>query len=478
MGEKTSKKIFHLQLNEIHEADDPTKVECSFIILDFDVSHNNTLISKDDAMNSLAPTIINKPIVAKYVQNEEPNDGTDHFEGHNPYLDENREGETIIKMDTTPIGVFTTEGYVMEIDTPDGKKEVLAADAILWRDRFEDAVALLMEWHNEGVNINTSCEILYQNYEIKDGIEHIKSPIWMSGHAILNSEERGDYPIIKPAYDSSRLISFNELQKFNRLVAQAMNQGRKESGKVEKFQKVFELSHEDIRTKLYKVLDAQLESNQYSWIIEVFDDYFIALIETYKDDDYETKTVKLNYTKSEDDEITIDFESEKEVIEERKWVELEEVQALQSQLEEKENKLKELQSEKETLEEEKKGLEKEFNKATETITSLNEKIETLNDYKEKYEQEQFEKALKAKEEYYSEKFQALNAMDKFESEEVQDLIKKAVNDDSAVMQLNSMLVDMVVAKNNNLKGEKEFIQHHSKREDLIETPSDFDSRYK
>lgn len=123
------------------------------------------------------------------------------------YLDTDKHGELEVKRDTAPIGVFTSEGYITEIETPDGKKEVLAADAILWSSRFKDACELLLEWYGRGININTSCEILYSNYTVQDGIEHLQSPIYFEGHAILNSEKRGEHDIVLPAYDSSKLLS-------------------------------------------------------------------------------------------------------------------------------------------------------------------------------------------------------------------------------------------------------------------------------
>lgn len=415
----TNKKVFQLKLNEIHEVDDPTKVEAKFIILDFDVSHNKSLIQKEDAINSLSPTIINKPIVAKYIQNEDPNDGTDHFEGHNPHLDEKRDGELTIKMDTTPIGVFTSKGYIMETSTDNGVKEVLVADAILWKDRFEDAVDLLMEWHSNGVNINTSCEILYQNYEVKDGVEHIKSPIWMSGHAILNSEERGGYPVIKPAYDSSRLVSINELNKFNRLVAQAMSQNQKEDEKME----------------------------------------------------------KENQTQEQEDQVeNVDEKETEETLTEEK-VEESEVETVDEEKEKVES-TEDVETELDSVKKENKELHEKLNEATDKLVELSSLVEELKPIKEKYNQEQYEKSLNEKQEYYAAKFQALNADDKFKSEEVQKLVEQSVKEDIAVSQLNAMLVDLVAEKQVEGNEDKVFVQHNSQREDLIKTPEDFDSRYK
>lgn len=89
MTKKQKKKLCQLQLNEIKTSDDPTKLSCSFVIFDFDVSHNNTVISKDVALEA-ASTIINKPIVAKYYEVDELNTSTDALGTHEASLSRHR----------------------------------------------------------------------------------------------------------------------------------------------------------------------------------------------------------------------------------------------------------------------------------------------------------------------------------------------------------------------------------------------------
>ncbi|MCA1021638.1 coiled-coil domain-containing protein [Halobacillus litoralis] len=475
-----NRKTFNLALNEITSADDPTKVECNFYIIDFEKSHNNAVISKEVAMDGMAQSIINKPIVAHYNSTTSDDPNGDSFESHNVYIDEDKHGDLAIKFDTTPIGVFTSEGYVTEIETTDGKIEVLAADAILWKDRFAEAVELLQEWNTRGININTSCEILYSNYEVKDGVEHIKSPIYFSGHAVLNSEERGDQPVVLPAYDSSRLASFNEVKEFNRLVASAIQ--HKENDKEgetmpTKFKKVFELSHSDVRSQIYKVLDPQLNENEYSWLVDVYDNHFVVEIVTDDAENFSVDFYKFSYAK-ENDQVSIDMDSKQKVMEKREWVELEEVQNMQAQLSAKEKELKTLQSEKETVQDEKEQAVKQFNEASDKLVSLNEKLEGLQEIEKQYNKEQFEKQLKEKKELFSAKFEALGAKEKFDSEEVQELIEKAVSEDSAVFQLNAMIVELIQAKEDEPEeAQTQYVQHSSKRENLVPEDEDFDSRY-
>ncbi len=60
----------------------------------------------------------------------------------------------------------------------------------------------------------------------------------------------------------------------------------------------FELSHDDIRMNLYGLIKSDEDS--YSWILEVYDEYFIYEEETYLENGYEVKYYKQSYSKSED----------------------------------------------------------------------------------------------------------------------------------------------------------------------------------
>ena len=69
---------------------------------------------------------------------------------------------------------------------------------------------------------------------------------------------------------------------------------------------------------------------------------------------------------------------------------------------------------------------------------------------DKYEQEEAERIeeenRKAKEEkinYYKNKFESLNALDKFESEEVKNLLENCITDEKSTSKLNSIIVDLI-----------------------------------
>jgi hypothetical protein len=466
---KQKRQFFDVKLNSIQDTDNPTKKECEFILHDFEVNHNGSFISKETALKSLH-TLKDMPIVCKYYPVSEAGAKDDALGSHEVVLGEDREtGKPIIEFQTVPIGVFTEPAYIKTIVVDGKEKEVVAGKGVLWASRFPNVVGLLKEWVDNGIEVVSSMEILYDSYIFKDGVEEILSYVY-EGHCILNSEDRGNHAKVYPAYDVSKLT---------RLVAQAI---QKEGEKMEKFKKVYELSHSDIRSLLYGQLDPTLPEGTYSWIADVYDSYFI--VELYTES--ESKFYKFNYTKT-DDAVTIDFESKTKVTLKRDWVEVTQVQQMEQQLNEANQKIDELQkqlteaqSKIETLSNEKESLEKQFNEASEKLIQLNSQIEELKPFKEKYEQEQYEKKLSEKQEYYAAKFEAVNAKEKFETEEVQELIKKSVFENeegkNAILQLNSMLVDLVqvVKDDKETTAIKEFA---SKRENLIPAGDDFESRY-
>ena len=63
-----------------------------------------------------------------------------------------------------------------------------------------------------------SVEYYYFNYNKKEGIEYIQSPIYFNAHTLLNSEDRGNSVIITPSYEYARLISLNEIKKYNKAI--------------------------------------------------------------------------------------------------------------------------------------------------------------------------------------------------------------------------------------------------------------------
>lgn len=113
----------------------------------------------------------------------------------------------------------------------------------------------------------------------------------------------------------------------------------------EKYQLVFNLSHEDIRSKIYDALNAE---DAWGWIIETFDDEFIYQVEEYKDDSWSQHIFKRKYTMTEDNvslgeatEVFAEFLTQQE---------LEQVKNNRTKISELETELSELKMAKENAE--------------------------------------------------------------------------------------------------------------------------------
>lgn len=445
-----------MQLNRLYfDENDPTKMYGSFIILDFEVSRNGVIISEDVALDG-SKSIKNMPIVTKFYG--------DDFGSHE-FVEEDINGKKKIKRDTIPIGVFSTKGYIEEIEINGKKKRVLMADGLLWYSRFKDACDLLYKWIDEGTKVNMSCEYLYKNISIIDDIEYHLKPIYFDGHCILSTK-------VKPAYDSATIINTSE---FNMLVAQVINQEKDEEDNILKETKIKieeieqeetrtqpnELSHDDIRSQIREQVKAHIQGAKWLWVVDVFETYAIVNVE-YEDG---WKYYKYNYTIS-GATLTIDIESQTEVKEKHEWVAVTD----------------ELQVELDKVKKEKDALAAKFNDATNTIISLNSTIEQLKPFQEQMLNAQRKTKLANQVEMYKTKFNAVNAMDAFKSEEVQALIMKSIEDSdegkNALLKLNEILFD-------SIKVEEVKIQTNAiagiafKREfNKVVEHDDFNSKYK
>ncbi len=449
-----------LQLNEIKKDDnDFTLKYAKFIIMDVALSGNGQVLEKD-VIESGVHTLKNKPIVAKYYPIKDGDD--DHLGTHEEYIGTNRKGDNVLTSNTVTIGHFISDGYIEEYNGVD----TLFADGVLHAEKYPDVIGLIEEWLEDGKQVNSSIEYYYSNYEIKDGIEYVKAPIVFAQHCILNSEERDGYPVVDGAYANSQILSINEKEIWN----QSLNKIKEREGVgMKMYKKVCELSHDDVRSKIYQAIDAKNEASEeytYSWIADTYDDKFIA--------EEETGYFEYKYTNS-DDVITIDFDSKTEVKAFKEWRTVEdtvaklelslsektvEVEDLNVKVEELTVANTEIEAAKEEVEAAKVEVEESLNAKVEELKSANEKVESLNAISEKYEAEENAKKLANAQELYKDKFASLNAMDKFESEEVQAMIADSVTDETKVASLNAMIVELVVMEkstNDNSKGASENI---------------------
>ena len=413
------KHVFEIQVNSISDTDNPTKKEVEFILHDFDISHNYAFIKKETAEKTLA-TLKDMPIVCQYFPVSEGGAKDDALGSHGMYLEEDRDtGEAIVSMDTLAIGVFNEPAQIRTELINGVEKEVVVGKGILWASRYPNIVGLLKEWSDKGIPIKSSMEILYDSYKVDDGVTEILNYCY-EGHCLLNSENRGGRNAVSPAYDVSKLT---------KLVAEAIDQ-------------------ENEQKEDENMPEQELEKVEATEVVEQVSE---EVVEETKEEVVE-ETVE---------EIPTAEETPAEPEEAKEDGELEKLQNEFSQLKVEHEKLQE-----------------QFNSATEKLTQLNGLVEELKPFKEQFETEKLEKAISEKKEFYSAKFEALNAKEKFESEEVQELILKSVNADEskqAILQLNSMLVDLVdVVVVKETPAIKEMA---SKRENLLPAEDSFESRY-
>lgn len=488
----TNKSLLNMRLHSISKVynedgdEDPTLIKVKFIILTLDeVSGNNQIITYDEGVK-MASTMKLKPLTCQYFPTTDYENPNDRFQGHGAYKDKFRiGGQEFMATNSFAIGVCQDGAYVEEFDDNGEVKQCLVAEYYLWGSRYPNIISLIDEIYQSGEDLYSSCEYLYSNYTVKDGITYPQDLIF-DGHCILG--EKSDGTKVQPAFEMSKLISFNE--RWNKAISEVLNKEMNEKKEertltIEERLKVLnELSHEDIRSKLYKALSEKLTANEFNsiWIshYNIFDTFFLYEIYNYEEEKYEF--YKVGFTKNEDDTVTVDVEGREKVERQTVWVSVNELQKVQNEKTEVENKVVELEkslnekeemikSLNETIEGvngEKVTLETKFNEVSEKVITLNSKVEELQPLVDEYNKEKYEKALNEKIDYYKSKFESLNAKEKFESEEVQGLIKKSLNDSESTLSLNSMLVDLVqVEKKEESNNNKIVKELNSKIENLI-----------
>lgn len=154
------------------------------------------------------------------------------------------------------------------------------------------------------------------------------------------------------------------------------------------------------------------------------------------------------------DEATKENSEEEPVVEPTK----NEGEQTENKTKELEDKIINLTQENETLTKDKGEVETKLNEANETIIALNKEVsdmkplvEELKTIKLENQKVEDEKALEELTNEYKEKFDMLNASKKFESDEVQDVLKEAIKDEGKKNTLNAMIVDLIKINNKDRK---------------------------
>lgn len=470
-----------------------TTVNVSFVIHGFGVSENGQIISEEvcrDNMNSL----INKPVLVDYHYTGD--NLTDSFGDHAVDIIKNRDtGEDMVHTKTIAIGVFT-DVDIVEID---GAK-MLVGHATLWSDRYYNCVSLLYEMLSEGVEVKCSCEYIFMNFSMKDGIQLVNSPITYEGHCILNSVEDRGVGIVEPAYGESRVISFNTAIMTDIKNSLNNKQENLEGGVVvskigeepivepvvepttepvvsvnEEDGESVEPTTEPIEEPVEEDVDTEetkeeteetteddtedeaeptLSTNDKS-LIDKVTDKVSTLKKTLEEKLAKpsawvsTWNIYGNYfvyeaydnDASEYKYYKVDFGydevGELVLSEEHKEVVREDMWIEVAQYQTSLNEIETLKGEKVEL--------------SETVVSLNGKIKELEPYKEKAEEDEIKDKVDCAMNCYKEKFSSVNAIDCFEKEEVQKLIVDTISSDANVslnarVDLSEMLLGLIPQK--------------------------------
>lgn len=119
------------------------------------------------------------------------------------------------------------------------------------------------------------------------------------------------------------------------------------------------------------------------------------------------------------------------------------------------------------------GLTKKNEDLTIELNEAKEKIVALSEIEKEYNDAKYEAKLTDVMDSYKAKFNKVNALDKFESDEVQNLIKDSIEDVSKSVALNEMIIDLM--PDEDTKSIKEI--HTKKVSNLIPKDQSFESRY-
>lgn len=453
--EKQKSSSFKAQFNSLEiNKEDTTIIKGKVIVHGFDQSWNGQIITEEVCTENMS-TLIGKRIVCKYISAED-NNNVDALGSHEEIEGKDRQGNSIIITDTLPIGFIENVYIDNYTDENNIVKRVLWADVVLWNDdKYANVIELLQDWLNRGIKIHMSVEYLYKNYNFIDGIEYVQSPIIYVAHTLLNSEDRGECVEILPAYDESQLtsLSLNVRDIWNKAISQLIKKDGKNN--IQSNNNNQPIADVDINNKT---------NNQK-------EDVLMAENENNIEENVEVCPEKVEVVEETKEEIV------EKIAEEVKKVD-NEMDSLNAKINEQEEIIKTLNSTIETLTLEKETISNKLTESTNSISDLSKQINEMTPIVETYNKDLYEKLLNQQKTKYEEKFVALNAKEKFESKEVQDLIIKSLNENEvkeAILSLNSMLVDLVKPAKPEVK--PVITEPTKSLNNLINVVDNFESRY-
>lgn len=481
MLEETLKNSINFSLNSINKTENPNQLEAVFVVHDFERSWNNAVITKEVCEENMH-YLLGQYICCKYIPREE-NNGLDALGSHEACVEINRDtGKEMAGTNTVPIGHITDVYIDKGIKSNGEEGEVFYCKASLWLNKYYNVLSFLNEMKENGVNIPCSVEYGYKNFTMKDGVRYDQSPIYYEALCILNPIDRNGEEAVLPAYDCSefKCFSFNEAIKTDLQISN--NENEKEEGA--EMENIFKKALNSIslgeqRDKILDAMSKVLTAEEYNnaWIgsYGIYPDH--VAYESYVGGEW--KTFKLPYSINEADEVTLDMEGKVEV--QYEMIEKEVKASLNQRIEELETennslneKVAELDTAKDTITKLTEDVvkEKEAQVAlNEQITELKGEVEALAPFKAEAEKLKHDSELENAKQSYEAKFAKLDAIETYNSEEIQKLIEDSISSEievsmNAKMQLADTLIDLSTTK----KDEQVIIEQCGKKvEKLIPT---------
>ena len=470
------RQLLSSSIIEISSKDNVTK-EITMLVHKIDVANGNGLDFKEEYVNQFKDSLVNKPVVAKYLPI------SDDLGGHEPIFDDKG---NIVGLETIAIGTIK-EAWIDELSN-DSTVKALYAKADLWNYKYPEIIACVEKLYNSE-NADSSVEVEIYSYGENPTQEYrYATDYTYIGNALLGSS-------ISPADNDAGVISVAQKEIATAVKKDLKNienekKGEKELAEKELFNKgyktkfhieVSELSHEDIRQQIYNPINpvnpvTEQRSYKY-WIREVFQTYII--VEEWDDSN---KLYKIDYTLNEDTvvlasdyqqvEITYqivgtdisgelsklqtELSSAKEELSKMDKTNEEKVVELQNKVEELEVKVVELNATVVEQQEAKTVLESQ-------VTELNSTVEELGKYKEQVETA--EKDAKLTE--LNEKYSKLLSEEVFKSEDVQNAIQELNTqklNEFVVAEVSKVKISEVEVNSTKLK---DVIINAKQGEDLI-----------
>lgn len=409
-----NKNIINMSLNSISKTNNPSQLEAIFVVHDFKKSWNNALITKEVCEANMH-YLVGQYICCKYISKQE-NYGLDALGSHEAYLDINRDtGEEMASTDTVPIG-HITDVYIAEGTNSDGTEgEVFYCKATLWLNKFYNVLSFLNEMVENGINVPCSVEYGYSNFIMQDGVRYDQSPIYYEALCILNPIDRGSVKEVLPAYDSSKFkgFSFNEAIKADIENNTKLNQKEGE----------LELENKN------NILDQGNENGEMTEpIVDPIEEPIVDEPTIDEPTEGEEGTEEPTVEEPVVDEPTVEEPTTEDEEPTDDTPTVESLTAENARLKE------ELTAEKES----KISLVQEN-------ASLKEKIGELEPFRIKVQEMEYNEKLEEVVGQYKEKFTALNGAEKFETVEVQNLIKESLDVEKSInakLALADILVDL------------------------------------